>query len=246
MALLPCHPTAIMVANLELKTKLAIAVRLMAMEGMIDFNGHVSLRLPEGDKILINSRFSNRVSLTAADIVTVDLQGRLLEGNAEPPSEVRIHTAIYKRRPDVGSVAHLHPRYATIFTIASVPLKPVYIIASGLNPEGVPVLDDSCLIHRDEQAEAVAEALGQGSALLLRAHGAVTVGSDVEGAFAVAVALEENARTYLWASALGMPRILGQEEMAAYGTPVSARSTKYKIWNFYTEKARVSGWLAGL
>jgi len=231
---------------IELKTKLATAVRLMAMEGMIDFNGHVSLRLPEGDRILINSRFSNRVSLTATDIVTVDLQGRLLEGSAEPPSEVRIHTAIYKRRPDVGSVAHLHPRYSTIFTIAGVPLKPVYIIASAFGPEGVPVLDDSQLIHRDEQAEAVAEALGQGLALLLRAHGAVTVGSDVEGAFAAAVALEENARAYLWASALGVPRVLSRSEVEGYGAPVSSRSTKYKIWDFYTEKARVSGWLAGL
>jgi len=220
---------------IELKTKLATAVRLMAMEGMIDFNGHVSLRLPEGDRILINSRFSNRVSLTATDIVTVDLQG-----------EVRIHTAIYKRRPDVGSVAHLHPRYSTIFTIAGVPLKPVYIIASAFGPEGVPVLDDSQLIHRDEQAEAVAEALGQGLALLLRAHGAVTVGSDVEGAFAAAVALEENARAYLWASALGVPRVLSRSEVEGYGAPVSSRSTKYKIWDFYTEKARVSGWLAGL
>ncbi len=230
----------------DLKVKLATTVRLMAMEGMMDFNGHVSLRLPEGDRVLINSRFCSRVALTAEDIVTVDLEGRLVEGNAEQPSETPLHVAIYRRRPEVGSVAHLHPRYSTVFTIASVPLKPVYIIASEFGEAGVPVFDDPRLIRKREEGEAVADALGSHSALLLRAHGAVTVASDLEGAFAVAVALEETARTYLWASAIGTPHPLSQAEMDAYGAPVSSRNTRYKMWSFYTEKARISGWLNGL
>ncbi len=247
-----------MLSHMELRTKVATCVRMMAMERMIDFNGHVSVRVPAEERgagpasdgmpsrFLINARYSSRVALTAKDVVMIDEDGHLVEGEAEPPSESPLHLAVYKARPDVGSVAHLHPYYATVVTIAGAPFKPVYIVASEFGPEGVPVFDNPGLIRKMEQGEAVARALGPRQAVLLRAHGAVTVSTDVEGAFAVAVALEENARTMLWASSLGTPRPLSPEEMKAYGAPVSSRGTKYKMWDFYSEKARVSGWLNGL
>ncbi len=227
----------------DLRTKLVTVVRLMAMEGLIDFNGHVSCRLPDTDHVLINSRYSSRFGLTVDDIVTVDLAGQLLEGKAEPPSETAIHTEIYKARPDVGSVAHLHPQYATVFTIAGKPLVPVFIIASLFGPEGVPVFDDPRLIWSEEEGAAVAAVLGDRPAVLLRSHGAVTVGPDIEGTFAVAVALEDNARKYLWASALGTPRPLSVTEMEQYGAPVSTRGTRHKVWDFYVAKGHNAGLL---
>lgn len=227
----------------DLRTKLITAIRLMAMEGLIDFNGHVSCRLPGTDRVLINSRYSSRLGLTVDDIVTVDLAGRLLEGKAEPPSETPIHTEIYKARPDVGSVAHLHPQYATVFTIAGKPLVPVFIIANLFGSEGVPVFDDPRLIRSEEEGAAVATALGDRPAVLLRAHGAVTVGPDIEGAFAVAIALEDNARKYLWASALGTPRPLSVAEMEQYGAPISSRGTRHKMWDFYVAKGHTAGLL---
>ncbi|RME43457.1 MAG: class II aldolase/adducin family protein [Chloroflexi bacterium] len=225
-----------------LKEKLVTCIRLMAMEGLLDFNGHVSLRLPD-DRLLINSRYSTRAGITPEQIVIADMDGNLLEGDDEPPSETVIHTEIYQARPDVGAVAHLHPQYATLFTIAGIPLVPVYIVASLFGKEGVPVFDDSSLIRSKEQGRAVAKALGNRPALLLRAHGAVAVAPDIEGVFAVAFALEDNARKALWAAMLGGANSLSEAEMGQYGAPVSHRGTRHKIWNFHVEKARARGWL---
>lgn len=225
-----------------LKEKLVTCIRMMAMEGLLDFNGHVSVRLPD-DQLLINARYSTRAGVTTDQIVMADMDCNLLEGEDEPPSETVIHTEIYRSRPDVQSVAHLHPQYATLFTIAKTPLVPVYIVASLFGEEGVPVFDDPRLIRSTEEGRAVAMALGEKSALLLRAHGAVTVAPDIEGVFAVSFAMEDNAKKTIWASSLGKPNPLTVPEMEQYGAPVSSRGTKYKIWNFHVQKAMATGWL---
>lgn len=225
-----------------LKEKLAVCIRMMAMEGLLDFNGHVSVRLPD-DRLLINSRYSTRAGVTPEQIVMADMACNLIEGEAEPPSETVIHTEIYRARPEVNCVAHLHPQYATLFTIAAVPLVPVYIVASLFGKEGIPVFDDPRLIRSQEEGQAVAAALGDKPALLLRAHGAITVAEDIEGAFAVAFAMEDNAKKAILASALGPPNPLTVAEMEQYGAPVSSRGTKRKIWNFHVQKATATGWL---
>lgn len=226
----------------SLKQKLVTCIRMMAMEGLLDFNGHVSVLCSE-DRLLINSRYSTRAGTTIDQIVVADMDGNLVEGDADPPSETVIHTEIYRARTDVESVAHLHPRYATLFTIAGVPLVPTYIVASLFGKQGVPVFDDPRLIRSQVDGKAVASALGDKPALLLRAHGAVVVAKDIEGVFAVAFALEDNAKKTILASALGKPNPLTETEMAQYGAPVSDRGTKRKIWNFHVQKALASGWL---
>ncbi len=138
----------------DLKSTLATAIRLLASEGILDFNGHMSYRLPGTDRVLINSRRASRAALRPSDIVTMDLDGRLLEGESEPPSEKAIHTRIYGARPDVYSVAHLHPRIATVFSIAGRPLAPVFTAGCIFPREGVPVYDDPGLIHTPEAGDA--------------------------------------------------------------------------------------------
>lgn len=226
----------------SLKQKLVTCIRMMAMEGLLDFNGHVSVRLGQ-DRMLINSRYSPRAGVELDQIVLADMDGRLVEGEEEPPSEAVIHTEIYQARPDVQSVAHLHPQFATLFTIADVPLVPTYIVASLFGKEGVPVFDDPRLIRSLADGQAVAAALGDQPALLLRAHGAVVVAKDIEGVFAVAFALEDNAKKTIWASSLGKPVPLKEVEINQYGAPVSDRGTKRKIWNFHVQKALATGWL---
>ncbi len=225
-----------------LKEKLVICIRMMAMEGLLDFNGHVSARLP-GEQLLINSRYSTRAGTTTDQIVVADMDARPVEGSAEPPSETVIHTEVYRARPDVQAVAHLHPQYSTLFAMTGTPLVPVYIVASLFGQDGIPVFDDPKLIRSLGEGRAVAEALGDKPALLLRAHGAVTVAADIEGVFAVSYAMEDNAKKAIWASSLSTPKPLSKEELEQYGAPVSSRGTKYKIWNFHVEKARNLGWL---
>lgn len=225
-----------------LTQRLVTCIRMMAMEGLLDFNGHVSARL-SNEHMLINSRYSTRAGTTPDQIVVADMEGKLVEGQDEPPSETVIHSEIYRVRPDVQSIAHLHPQYATLFTIADIPLVPAYIVASLFGKEGVPVFNDPRLIRSQADGRKVAAALGDKPALLLRAHGAVVVASDIEGVFAVAFALEDNAKRIIRASALGKPVPLTEAEIAQYGAPVSKRGTRQKIWNFHLQKASTTGWL---
>ncbi len=223
-----------------LKSDLARAIRLLTAQGLIDFNGHMSYRLPGTDRVLINSRRSSRATLQAQDIVTMDLEGRLIEGAAEPPSEKAIHTRIYAVRPDVLSVAHLHPRVATVFSIAGRPLIPVFTAGAIFPCEGVPVYDDPGLIHSNESGDAVARALGRERAVLLRGHGAVTVGEDMLCCFAASIWLEENAKKQLWASLLGPPHPLAEEECRRLRAQMWKPEVIRKTWDYYVEKEQAS------
>src|SRR6266542_1204315 len=107
-----------------LKTQLATAVRLLYREGLMDYNGHVSVRV--GDHVLINPRPISRAIVQAQHIATIDLRGKFVEGDYPQPSESALHTAIYRARDDVVSVAHLHSHYATTLSIAGQPIVPVY------------------------------------------------------------------------------------------------------------------------
>src|SRR5919106_3714235 len=100
--------------NQEIKSKLATLCRLLEHLGLIDFSGHVSARVPGTENVLINPRNVARCKVTPADLLTIDLDGRVLEGRSGPPSEFPIHTEIYRVRPDVMSVVHLHSPMAIL------------------------------------------------------------------------------------------------------------------------------------
>ncbi|MGE5261988.1 MAG: class II aldolase/adducin family protein [Acidobacteriota bacterium] len=225
----------------ELKSQLVTAIRLLTAEGLMDFNGHLSYRLPGTDRVLINSRRASRAALGPADIVTMDLDGRLVEGDAEPPSERTIHTRIYAARPDVYSVAHLHPQVSTVFSIAGRPLVPVFTAGCIFPREGVPVYDDPGLIHSTQAGDAVAHALGAERAVLLRGHGAVTVGEDIMTCFNVSIWLEENAKKQLAASSLGNPRVLTEDECTRLRSQMWKPEVIRKTWDFFTERGHTTG-----
>lgn len=227
-------------AGSALREKLAQCCRIMYMEGLFGSSGHVSARVPGADHILIHPRQTSRAAVQAQDVVAVDLRGRLVEGDLEPPSEVALHTAIYRARPDVLAVAHLHSHYATIISIAGRPLVPVYTPASIFAPQ-VPVYDDPALIHTDEQGDAVAQALGQSRAVLLRGHGSVVVAESVEGVLAASIHFEENAKKLFDASLLGTPRAIEPEEARRIAAQTWREKPIMKVWLHHQAKARALG-----
>jgi ribulose-5-phosphate 4-epimerase/fuculose-1-phosphate aldolase len=118
------------------------------------------------------------------------------------PGETILHLAIYEARPDVFSVVHTHQSLATAFSIANVPILPVFASAAR-NAPCTPILQNPQTIRTLEMAQEAAQALGQASALLLRNHGVVVVGRTVQEATSGAVYLERNAHMQLVATLLG-------------------------------------------
>ena len=114
---------------LVLRRRLARAHRILTAGGIWPITkGHVSARIPGTDHVLIlghiHSEGRSLIDTDVDDIVTVGIDGNWLEGRIEPVDERYLHLEIMKARPDVTSVVHAHPTYATAFGIAGTKFSP--------------------------------------------------------------------------------------------------------------------------
>ena len=111
---------------LEIRKKVALACRILYMEGLGDLNlGHISSRVPGQDNIYIKPRGLGLEEVNVDDVIMLDLEGKQIEGKHPPHSETPIHTEIYKARGDVQSVIHLHPLITTAFSTIRAEIIPV-------------------------------------------------------------------------------------------------------------------------
>src|SRR4051812_30370941 len=113
------------VAHKALKRKLAIAGKVLAANGQGDFTrGHISVRLPGKKPLFLMKPHSVGLDeITAKNILTIDMTGKVVAGTARRHSEVFIHSEIYKARPDVGCVIHSHPPYSVALSGSTRPIK---------------------------------------------------------------------------------------------------------------------------
>jgi methionine synthase II (cobalamin-independent) len=93
--------------------------------------GHVSQRSPDGKQVLIRARGRDETGVrftTADEVIAVDMDGRKVDGpdGLAAPSEVYLHMILYRTRPEVQSVVHIHPATVVLFTICNKPLQPLY------------------------------------------------------------------------------------------------------------------------
>ena len=146
-----------------MKQTLVDAIRMLERAEIIDHSGHCSARR-DANSFYINSGASMRGALTVDDIVTVDLDGNLVEGSAKPPLEFHIHSEVYRARPDVNAVAHTHPRWSTLLTMVGAKVKPVY--AQGVLLGDIPMLDSPLSVNSKPMGEKLAATLGHGRAVL--------------------------------------------------------------------------------
>jgi ribulose-5-phosphate 4-epimerase/fuculose-1-phosphate aldolase len=215
------------------RQQLVDAIRMLERAGFIDHSGHGSARR-DAASFHINSGASVRGALTVEDIVTCDLQGAVLEGTARPPLEFHIHSEIYRARADVNAVLHLHPQWSTLLSMTGVKYRPVY--AQGVLLGHIPVLDSPLSVNTKAMGEKLASTLADGRAVLLKSHGAVTAGSDLVEAFALAAYLEENAHRQYMAMQIGDPYVFSQDEQKACRDNLWSASLFRKTWDHYRSK----------
>jgi len=215
----------------ELRQQLADALSMMERAEVIDFNGHMSCRLPGTSHILINSGKSVRSNLSAADIIEIDLDGKPVGHDVVPPMEFHLHSAVYRARPDVNAVAHTHPLWSTLFSSVGEPVRPVTMQAAVMGP--VQAFPKTASINNRPLAEELAQALGPHRVIVLRSHGAVTVGPDIVEAFVLAIYLEETARRQYLARAIGTPYALTAEEVETIGTNLRRPNLLRKVWDYH-------------
>jgi HCOMODA/2-hydroxy-3-carboxy-muconic semialdehyde decarboxylase len=183
---------------------------ILAAQEIVDAFGHVSVRTARGAGRYLISRSIAPAQVTATDIMELDLDSKPAGGDQRTSYRERfIHGEIYRVRPDVMSVVHCHAPALIPFGISRIPLRPVYHNSSFVG-EGVPVFeireaggDTDMLVSTPELGRALAKALGDKPAVLMRGHGAVIVGKNIIEAVARSVYLEVNARVQAQAMAMG-------------------------------------------
>jgi L-fuculose-phosphate aldolase len=220
----------------DLRQQLADALRMLERAEVIDFNGHMSCRLPGTPHILINSGKSVRSRLSAADIIAIDLDGKPVEGDVVPPMEFHLHTEIYRRRPDVNAVAHTHPLWSTLFSMAGERVQPVTMQAAVMGP--IQLFDKTASINEKALGEELAAALGPHRVVMLRSHGAAVVGADIVEAFVIGIYLEETARRQYLARAIGTPYALSAAEVETIGGNLRKPHLLKKVWDYHHAKLR--------
>lgn len=185
-------------------------------------SGHVSARVPGEDRVLIKARGPEESGLrfvSARDIITVDFNGKKVAGDdgLESPQEVFIHTWLYKTRPDVQCVVHVHPLTVVLFTICNKPLQPLY---GAYDPSGLRLLVDglatyprSITVSNEKLGEEFAHAMGDKQACLMRGHGITSAGPTIEEATLTAIKLNDAAVINYQASLLGTPQPIEREDI---------------------------------
>jgi ribulose-5-phosphate 4-epimerase/fuculose-1-phosphate aldolase len=200
------------------------------------------VRGPQPGTFLIQPGDDGRDTLDPDRVLTLDLDGRVLEGTAKPPIELFIHSEVYRARPEVGAVAHFHHDTSTLLTLVEgLSFLPLKNHSSRWGCD-VPVHPDITHIRTPEQGRAVAAGLGAAHATLLRAHGQVVVSEDVPHVLADAVHFVENAELLVRAVGLGFPLApLDAAEVAAFQGSFSRSRHARKLWAYYLGCAERAG-----
>jgi ribulose-5-phosphate 4-epimerase/fuculose-1-phosphate aldolase len=248
----------------ELRSRVAEACRVL---GVFDLTlgtlGHASARLPQSDRIVIRARGPAETGVRYTsdnDVIEIDLNGRRVDNDTDdgysPPIEVHIHTEIYRRRPEVNSVVHVHPSMVVLLTICDIPLLPIY---GAYDPHSlrialaaVPIFAQSRLIQSPALGQELATTMGASQVCLMRGHGITTAANSVEEATLLAIHLNELATMTYHAALLGGARTIPVEEQDAfraldanvgYGQPIlgapSGRAAN--LWLYYTRLAKDRG-----
>lgn len=222
----------------ELRELVATAGRVLYQQGLTDYLGHCSARVPGTERVVIKPKHSRTVrspgELGPADMIVIDLDGNLLEGSDAPPAECFIHTEIYRARPDVQAVVHTHQKAATLLGVVGGDLLPVLHVPAVLTGGGtMPAWPCPLLVTSPELGRKLAAALGGAGLCHLQGHGIVSVATDIRRAAVTAVAVEQLAEANLAILQTGLsPRVITPGELNELRGAVASIDGR---WAYYVQ-----------
>lgn len=225
----------------DLRRQVAACSRMLVSEGILAYSGHISARLPNKEHFLIQTFDDVRAELDPDRLLVVDMDGKVVEGNGEPPFEVYVHSEILRARPEVGAVTHFHHDPTTTFTmVEGAEILPVKNHASRW-ADGIPTHPDPTHIRTVEQGKALAKTLGNKHAALMRAHGQVVVAEDVLNLFSDVIHLVENSTVLIQAMQMGRVLPLTPDEIDLFNDTFDRQKVAQKVWKYYMTVGKSNG-----
>ena len=185
--------------------------RMYAREYTDSNAGNISVRLGD-DRLLMTPKSVCKGFMTPDMMCITDLEGRKLQGDRDPSTEMLMHLEVYRQRPDVRAVVHAHPATATGFAVAGIPLDRA-VLAEVLTTLGSIPIAEYATPSTAELPDAVRKYIKAHDGMLLANHGALTVGPDVFAAYYKMETIEHFAKISLVARMLGRENLITREEV---------------------------------
>jgi HCOMODA/2-hydroxy-3-carboxy-muconic semialdehyde decarboxylase len=213
-----------------MQRRVRVAARALARSGLVHAYGHCSVRLNTRHFLVCAAKPMGTITPGEAGTI-VPIVGALPEGVL---GEVRIHQAIYQRRPAIGAICRIMPPQTMLLSLMRRTPRPRHGFGAYFAP-GPPLWEDPRLLRDDDNAGRLADMLGNAPAVVMRANGAVVVGADLVEALALSWFLEEAARVetaLVNLRADGEETLLTAEETVA--RQVTAGGVYKRMWQYLT------------
>ena len=174
-------------------------------------DGNLSARL-DARRLMMTPKSVCKGFMTPDMMCITDLDGRKLQGERDPSSEMLMHLEVYRQRPDAQAVVHAHPPTATGFAVAGIPLDRA-VLAEVVTTLGSVPIAEYATPSTQELPDAVRRYIKAHDGMLLANHGALTVGSDIYAAYYKMETIEHFAKISLVARLLGRENLISREEV---------------------------------
>lgn len=175
-------------------------------------SGNVSGRDRGTNYVVIKPSGVKYEDLKSSDMVVVDLEGKVIEGELRPSFDTLTHLYVYRHRQDVNGIVHTHSNYATSFAALGEPI-PVCLTAMADQFGGPIPVGAYARIGEEEIGKEIIRSIGESPAILMKNHGVFTLGPSPRTALKTAVMLEDLAKTVFLAMLRGAPLEIPEEEV---------------------------------
>jgi L-fuculose-phosphate aldolase len=189
-------------------------------------DGNLSVRLDD-DRIIVTPSGLAKGRLSAENIVTVDINGKKLQGSLNPSSEIAMHTFVYQNREDISACVHSHAPFATSFAVAGIELTEDILPEVVLFVGGIP-LTEYAPPGTDAVPKSLEPHIENNNAFLLRNHGLLTIGRSLEEAYNRHEIVEHYARIVHLARQLGNVNSIPSDDFKRLE---KMRQKLDKVWN---------------
>ncbi len=199
--------------DFERKQVVDYSKKLLASNLVKGSGGNISLSNAEKTMMAVTPSGVVYDVLEPEDIVILDMDGKKLQGDLEPTSELAFHMALQKLQPEIHAVVHTHSVYATVIACLGWELPAIHYLF-GFAGQKVPLAPYATL-GTQELSDNICSVIGESKAVLMANHGLVAVGENLDKAFTTAEMVEYVAQLYILAKSVGEPSILDSQQMAA-------------------------------
>jgi HCOMODA/2-hydroxy-3-carboxy-muconic semialdehyde decarboxylase len=227
----------------ELRRDLVLANRILVRESVLDGWGHVSVRSQTQHDHFYISRAKAPASVMLEDLIEVEVMtGEPVDAGVRTYVERHLHAGIYRAHPDVHSVVHSHSAGLIPFGLTGVPLRAIFHVAPFL-ASGTPIFEirdwseapTDLLVSSPELGDALARTLEDNAMVLMRGHGAATVGGSIQQAVYRAVYAQQSAHLQARAQAMGQITDLSPAEVEL--AEKRTNDNLHRVWSLWAEEA---------